>query len=232
MSSSTPHRHRISLEEAWARLARELQPARIQNLRLDESLGLRLAQRLVAGNPVPPRSCAEVDGYAVVASALRSLGDGRTLLPADASLLLAGEPLTEGADAVVPVEHVQSFLGGLVAQRNVRPSEHVIPAGYLCRAGETIMDAGSLVTPAALGLLASIGERSLLVHPRPRVAVTGLSQSRSSGVEPQGTGRDPGVALLRALAMDAGADVVATHEIPLPWSDSARCSGPSPTRSI
>ncbi len=86
--------------------------------------------------------------------------------------IMTGAPLPPGADAVVMVEDSERL-----DRENVRLTAAVAPgtsvraAGDDVRRGDVVFRAGTVVTPAVLGVLASINARSVRTYPRVRVAV-------------------------------------------------------------
>jgi molybdenum cofactor synthesis domain-containing protein len=77
-----------------------------------------------------------------------------------------------GADAVVMVEDSESLDREKVRlAAAVAPGTSVRAAGDDVRSGDVVFAAGTVVTPAVLGVLASINARTLYAYPRARVAV-------------------------------------------------------------
>ncbi|HEX2033739.1 MAG TPA: gephyrin-like molybdotransferase Glp [Chloroflexota bacterium] len=111
----------------------------------------------------------------------------RPLEAGEAYRILTGAPLPRGADAVVPYEYTDgrgfggwsgaagAALAG--AEREVRifrpveSGENVRQAGEDQRRGEVVLRAGTVVRPAEVGVLASLGRTEAWVYRRPRVAV-------------------------------------------------------------
>ncbi|MEZ5203605.1 MAG: hypothetical protein R2701_04245 [Acidimicrobiales bacterium] len=87
----------------------------------------------------------------------------------EAVRIMTGAPVPPGADAVVMVERtlggpdapVVDVLEPVVSGRNVRE------AGSDIAAGSTVLDAGRLLGPVHLGVLAPVGVRHPVVIPRP-----------------------------------------------------------------
>lgn len=96
-----------------------------------------------------------------------------TLPDGDAVRIATGARIPADANAVIRSEHarVDEATGLLHAKHQVLPGQDIRPRGQECRAGDQLMPAGALVTPAALGLAAAAGYDTLVVVPRPRVDV-------------------------------------------------------------
>ncbi|HEX2988266.1 MAG TPA: gephyrin-like molybdotransferase Glp, partial [Chloroflexota bacterium] len=61
--------------------------------------------------------------------------------------------------------------GPVLVYAGVKPGETVRAAAADVRAGEVVLRAGSSIGPAAIGVLASVGKATVMVHRRPRVAI-------------------------------------------------------------
>ena len=146
-----------------------------------------LAEDLVSGLQVPPQDNASMDGYAVRADDMAAAG---TVLPVSQRIaaghvaqplregtcarIFTGAPMPAGADTVVMQEDVQEVGGNLhavhfhaVPQRG----QWVRQAGEDVRRGAVVLERGHRLSPAALGLAASLGLAHLTVAARPRVAL-------------------------------------------------------------
>ena len=181
--------------------------------------GLVLAQDVVANEPVPPFANTGMDGYAVRAAdtpgTLRVVGDlpaghAPTIAvgPGEAIRIMTGAPIPDGADAVVMVERTR------VADTNVvvevaQPGEHVRRAGGDVEAGELVFARGTRLTPAHLGVLASLDAHEVLCHPRPRVTVisTGDELVERGALAP-GRIRDSNRPMLLALVEEVGCEAI------------------------
>ena len=155
-----------------------------------------LAADAVATEDVPPFANTAVDGYAVRSAdtAGASNTPGRLLVTGEiaagaagdmtveagtAVRIMTGAPMPHGADAVVMVEDTvfagdrASFDGSqsVEIRREVARGSGVRGAGDDVRVGTTVFTAGTEITPAVAGVLASINVREPRVVKRPRVAV-------------------------------------------------------------
>src|SRR5205823_1548031 len=77
------------------------------------------------------------------------------------------------ADAVVMIERTE-----LLDERHVQirdkppmPGHNILARGREMRQGETVLQLGTVLDPASLGVLASVGRTSVTVYPAPQVAV-------------------------------------------------------------
>jgi molybdenum cofactor synthesis domain-containing protein len=185
----------------------------------DAARGLVLAHDIVAAEPVPPFANTGMDGYAVRAAdtpgTLRVVGElpaGRApttpVGPGEAIRIMTGAPIPDGADAVVMVERTR-LDGDNVVVEGARTGEHVRPAGGDVAAGDIVFERGTLLTPAHLGVLASLDVQQVVCHPRPRVGVisTGDELVEDGPLAP-GRIRDSNRPMLLALLGDLGLEPV------------------------
>ncbi|HUC36165.1 MAG TPA: gephyrin-like molybdotransferase Glp [Acidimicrobiales bacterium] len=189
------------------------------------AFGLVLAGSLSAPEDVPPFDNSAMDGYAVrsadtepAPSRLRVVG---TLMAGDrptarvgegeAVRIMTGAPLPPGADAVCMVELTRTEESGstVMVEPHIEQGTNVRRAGSDIPAGAELFEPGTLLGAPHLGVLASLGVRSVTVHPRPRVGVlsTGDELDDSPGKLEMGKIRDSNrpslLAQLRADSFDA-----------------------------
>jgi molybdopterin molybdotransferase len=92
---------------------------------------------------------------------------------------MTGAPMPRGADAVVQVEDTDEVWRGeerplparVAIGRAVSPGDYVRHAGEDVRAGQTVLEAGGILRPQEIGLLASLGVGRVTVARRPRIGV-------------------------------------------------------------
>ena len=197
---------------------------------LADTLGLVLADDVVAPLSLPGFDNSAMDGYAVVADDVAAASEehpvllpvaedipaGRTdtltLKPGTAHRIMTGAPVPFGATAVVPVEATDGATDTVAIRAPAKAGQHLRHAGEDVTAGTTVLRAGQVVSPAVLGLAAALGLSELTVVPRQRVLV----MSTGSELVAPGTPLKPGqiyesnAFMLAAAVRDAGADVVAS----------------------
>jgi molybdenum cofactor synthesis domain-containing protein len=186
---------------------------------LADARGLVLAEDVVAREPVPPFSNTGMDGYAVRAADTPGTlivvgelpaGSAPTIPvgPGEAIRIMTGAPMPEGADAVVMVERTRVDNDHVVVEV-ATAGEHVRLAGGDVDAGDLVFQRGTVLTPAHLGVLASLDVHEVLCHPRPRVGVisTGDELVERGPLEP-GRIRDSNRPMLLALVDELGCEAV------------------------
>src|SRR5213593_3324996 len=184
-TSAKPAQKLMSADDALARILAAVPRLAAVETPLLDALGLVLAEEIAADRDVPPFRNSAMDGYAVrgddVASApveLRVVGEiaaggfpDRSVGPGEAMRIMTGAPMPEGADTVVRVEDTDNASDVVTSAAATPKGIAVRQAGEDLRKGETILDAGTVLRPAEIGLLASVGRSKVHVRKRPRVAV-------------------------------------------------------------
>jgi len=173
----------ITVEEARVLLFSHVRSMGLRSVPLNEALGLFLAEHVCAPYPHPRFDNSAVDGYAFAFDPERSHWQvvGATsaggvfplsLEPGECVRIFTGAMLPRGADTVVMQEHVQRT-GDVVthADERLRKGGNVRRAGEQVQAGEEVLRIGQPLTAEAIGLLASVGVRDVVVANRPSVAV-------------------------------------------------------------
>ncbi|MFQ6672974.1 MAG: molybdopterin molybdotransferase MoeA, partial [Candidatus Tectimicrobiota bacterium] len=87
------------------------------------------------------------------------------------SQIATGAIIPEGADAVVMVEDTAREDDTVFVHRPLRLGENISPAGHDFQAGHVVVAAGSFLSPAKLGALATVGCQSVVVYAKPGVAI-------------------------------------------------------------
>jgi molybdenum cofactor synthesis domain-containing protein len=191
----------------------------------DAALGAVLARPLRADEAVPPFANTGMDGYAVHAADTRDATSSKPVrlrvvgeLPAGAApsvavgageaiRIMTGAPMPDGADAVVMVERTRrEGDDGVLVEVAAADGEHVRPAGGDVRPGDVVFAAGTVLTPAHLGVLASLDIAEVAIVARAHVAVLSTGDELvASGPLSPGKIRDANRPMLCALAAEAGA---------------------------
>jgi molybdopterin molybdotransferase len=216
----------IPLDEAQRFVLGLCSPLPPVQLPLDDALGCVLSATVVATEQVPSFANSSMDGYAVRAgdtsgapvrlTVIGSVMAGHplelTVGRGQAVRIMTGAPLPLGADAVCMVEETETASDGrsVVVGCELQPGAFVRPPGRDVDTGDVIAPAGTVLTPAHLGVLANQGAVGVKVHPRPRVGVlsTGDELFSGPGPLPPGKIRDANRRTLLALVRREGWDGV------------------------
>jgi molybdopterin molybdotransferase len=175
------------VEDAMALLRDRLHPVTApETLPLQQASGRVLAQDLIAKRSNPPLPNTAVDGYGFAANCLRAgdmelpLMDGRAAagVPFDgivpeghAIRVLTGAALPDGVDTVVLEEDCSSDGTRIAFRGDLKPGANTRRAGEDALAGDLILPAGRILTPADLALASATGLSDLPVRERLKVAV-------------------------------------------------------------
>ncbi len=229
------------LDEALAELlafARPITqtPGGVVTVSTFEADGRVLAEDVVSALHVPPQDNSAMDGYALRVADVPAPGavlplsqriaagsSGGPLQAGTAARIFTGAPIPAGADAVVMQEdcQVQDAGGaqGPDSQPRIAVQSVPTPGLWIRRAGEdvsrgaVVLQKGKRLTPAEIGLAASIGLNALQVARAPRVALfsTGDELVMPGDVAPEAM--KPGAIynsnrfFLRAMLRRLGCDV-------------------------
>ncbi|MHB8647710.1 MAG: molybdopterin molybdotransferase MoeA [Thermomicrobiales bacterium] len=153
-----------------------------ERARLMDLAGRTLIEDVISDEDQPPFPAATMDGYAVIsddaAPVRRVIGDqfaGNVeafhVERGTAAYITTGAPLPPGADAVVQIERTTETAAGVRIAETPRAGQNIRPVGSDLKRGDRVLAAGTVLTPAAVGLLASLGRTDALVTRRPRVSV-------------------------------------------------------------
>ncbi|MCC6317831.1 MAG: molybdopterin molybdotransferase MoeA [Gemmatimonadaceae bacterium] len=181
----------LPVAEAAARVTAGILPLDPERVALLDAVGRVLAEDAIAGYTMPPWTNSAMDGYAVRAAdiagasanapvllrVLETVAAGafpsRPVGPGEATRIMTGAPVPEGADTVVRVEDTDDGVES-VAIRDTRDSgKNLRPRGEDFPAGATVVPRGTPIAPAQVGVLASLGLGSVSVHRQPIVAILG-----------------------------------------------------------
>jgi len=185
--------HDIPLSQAQSRLREALQDADLwrvlgtENIPLNENaLGRVTAEPIWAEISSPHYHASAMDGFA-----LRAVSSNGAMPSAPVALFIGseaqyvdtGDPLPEWANAVIPIENVESLdangeITSAIRQPSsvriraaVAPWSHVRPLGEDIVATQLVLPAGHSLRPADLGAIAASGHQTIRVARKPKVAI-------------------------------------------------------------
>jgi molybdopterin molybdotransferase len=215
-----------SVEEHLADCLAAITPLPAREVMLLDAAGCRLAEDVVSGLNLPRFDNSSMDGYAVRAAELSAAtedgpvslpvrgdipaGHGETvrLEPGSTVRIMTGAPVPAGADAVVPVEWTDGGTSEVLIRQAPTAGAYLRRAGEDVRAGQTVLRAGTRLSPRHIALLAAVGRDRVLVRPRPLVVVMPSGNELVPPGKPLGPGQihdSNGYGLIAAVRA-AGAD--------------------------
>jgi molybdenum cofactor synthesis domain-containing protein len=122
---------------------------------------------------------------------------------------MTGAPVPDGADAIVMVERTRADGDDVLVFAAAAVGEHVREAGGDMARGQVVFERGTALTPAHIGVLASLDVPSPHVFRRPRVGVMSTGDELvTGGALAPGQIRDSNRPMLLALAAEAGAEPI------------------------
>jgi molybdopterin molybdotransferase len=189
-----------SLDDALAQLLEQARPLNtFESVSTFEADARVLAQDIVSQLNVPAFDNTSMDGYAIrsqdVANASAQAGIslpvslrvaagqvGEHLAPGCAARIFTGAPIPDGADAVIMQEDVEfsqatsnsdpNALFGFINIKNPVPKgQWIRPTADDVAKDQLIVQAGTRLNAATLGLIASLGVAQFKVAQKPRVAL-------------------------------------------------------------
>jgi molybdopterin molybdotransferase len=179
----------FTVHEASARILERIAPLPVESVSLRDALGRVLGEDVHSPIELPLWDNSSMDGYAVRAEDIVSATEASpVVLPVletiragshathplkarSAMRIMTGAPIPDGADTVIRVEdtdggeHIVAIRDARDAGRNVRPH------GEDMKRGSLVLARGTAIGPAAIGVLASVGQATVVVHRKPVVAV-------------------------------------------------------------
>lgn len=158
---------------------------------LDDALGSVLAEPITSPLDIPAWTNSAMDGYAARAEDVRGASATQPLRlrvieqipagsfpslaigPGECARIFTGAPLPDGADTVVRQEDTDYGVDTVTITHDRDAGVNIRLAGEDIRKGAQVLAPGDELTPARLGVLASLAVAAPLVHRRPRVAILG-----------------------------------------------------------
>jgi molybdopterin molybdotransferase len=171
-------------QEVISQLSKIKRAAATVNLSVWDASGYVLAQNLIADRDYPPFDRATRDGYAVRASESTAgatlacigeikAGDALTepLKRGTCIQIMTGAPVPPGANAVVMIEYTSREKEFIHFQQTTTNGQNIVPAGSEAAKDQSLLQRGTRLGYAELGLAAQIGATQLLCARKPRVAI-------------------------------------------------------------
>lgn len=170
----------ITIQEALAVInSQSVQKSKL-NLPVIESLGYYLAENIASSMDLPPFDNSAMDGYAVCGSGdhFRVIGEvaageftSRHLAQGEAMRIFTGAKIPENSTAVIMQEKTEvtgdqlKLTAGVVEGKNIRKRGEEIARGQI------VFEVGQKINPATVGLLSSLGLKTVPVYQKPTVSI-------------------------------------------------------------
>lgn len=222
----------ISLEQARRAVIDPCELLPTEDVATGAAAGLATAGELTATELVPPFDNSAMDGFALraadtvappsVLDVVDTIAAGSEptipVGPGQAARIMTGAPIPAGADAVVMIE----LTGSLDEGKRVEVREEIPVGNSIRRAGEDLVPGDVVFGPRTtlsaghIGVLCTLGVRTVRVHRRARVGVmsTGDELVEGPGALRPGQIRDSNRRTLLSMLHDAGCEAVDLGLVP------------------
>ncbi len=172
----------LPVAEALVRVLERAEPLSREFVGIDRAAGRILVEDVLSPVDLPPFPSSSMDGYAVRAADLPGIlnvvgsvaagrPESRSLAAGEAIEISTGGVVPDGADTVVPVEHVCVLAEQVEILAPAGLGDNIRGLGGDIAAGSTVARAGELLTPARLAALAACGTANVTACRAPRVAI-------------------------------------------------------------
>ncbi len=215
----------LSVEESIEKILSGIKPPEEGvYLPIIESLDRVLHSDVTSQHNVPPKNNSAMDGYAfntrdcatfpstlLVSQRITAGQAPQALTPGTAARIFTGGEIPEGANAVAMQENCEKSADGenVTILQNTLANENIRKRGQDIRLGDVILAKGKKLTPADIGLLASVGISSIRVTRKIKVAIvtTGNELIAPGNELLPGKIYNSNAAMLAALLAKSGCDI-------------------------
>jgi len=195
-----------------------------EHVDIGQATGRVLAENIIADRDLPPFHRATMDGIAIkyeegvtefVVEGTQAAGQPQQHLKKGCVEIMTGAVLPEGADTVVRYEDVEIVNGKALVKAPIEKHQSVHAKGIDARKGEILLSPGTIISPAEVAILASVGKTTTAIFNPTPIAIVSTGDELVPIEDtplPWQIRRSNGVALASALdAMNIG-----SHTIHLP----------------
>jgi molybdopterin molybdotransferase len=215
----------ITVEDALKQILASISPLPLEKVGLLDALSRVAGEDIYSDRNIPPKDNSAMDGYALRAGdttgvsrnnpvMLRVVEDvpaghlpSKKIHAGEASRIMTGAPIPEGADAVVKVEDTEKVESDVRIFVAASTGLDIRLAGEDVTTGELVISKGSILRPAEAGMLAALGRSFIYTHQKPLVAIVSTGDELVDIDEPLSQGKivnSNGYALA-AQVLDCGA---------------------------
>ena len=172
----------ISVEQAITIVQNTVEPTEnFELIEVAKASGYVLFEDVVSKIDMPPFRQSAMDGYALCLHnelAYQLIGEVKAgdnfhpvLKKGEAIRIFTGSPVPDTANAVIMQERVQVDNKSIIIDSLVSDNDNIRPLGEQILKGQTALKKGSLLTPAAVGFISSLGIEKISVYKKASVAV-------------------------------------------------------------
>jgi molybdopterin molybdotransferase len=173
----------ISIQDAQNIILRHMPSLQTEETALLQGLGRIISEDVHSPWDIPSSDKSAMDGYAFslaghtgnylkVTGFLPAGGERNIPVAAgEAIKIMTGAPIPPGCDTVIPIEDVEEIEGGVRLNFDSKIGAHIRRRGEDVQINERCISAGTLLRPAEIGMLVSLGKTSTRVFCRPNIAI-------------------------------------------------------------
>lgn len=219
----------LTVEEGLELLLEHSNPVSTQMIPVWQGNGRVLAQDVIARENIPPFDRSPLDGYAVRACDIVSASEespvtlhiieevpaghapSKAVQKGEATKILTGAPIPEGADVVVKFEETEFTKDSVTIRKGYKSGSNIVPTGEDVTVGEIVVTKGTKISPAIVGLLAGLGTEEVTVYRRPVAAIISTGEELVDVCTPTlqpGKIRNSSMYALQAFLQQHGVDTV------------------------
>ena len=182
-------KNNISFDEAVSIIVENTFTLSTEKVFLNDAVGRVIAEEIYSNIDIPPFNNSAMDGFAIKSEdtlnasknspvKLKIIADAPAGKVVDVVVgkgetvkIMTGGKIPEGADAVLRREDVKEKDGYIYIFSNVKKMQDIRFKGEDIKKGELTISHGKVLTPARIGILASLGRAFVEVYRRPLVSI-------------------------------------------------------------
>ena len=172
----------ISVDEALRLIANSCVVTSSEQIDLMKAGARVLAEDITARRNQPPFRASAMDGFAlradqtpgrfeIIGQAAAGHRFNGQLSDSQAVRIHTGAPVPEGADAIAPIEITKETANRVEVLEKITRGKYIRPRGLDFSEGDVLLKAGQKLTPARLGLAASMDVPIVPVRKKPIIAL-------------------------------------------------------------
>ncbi len=176
----------VSVQEATSIILSNLFQPKTKEVGLKDSLGKNLAEPILSDRDLPPYHRATMDGIALqyaahqngatsfTIEAVQAAGEPQKKLSANVHCIeiMTGAMMPEGTDTLIPYENLKMENGrATIITSSIEKGLNIHIQGSDAKKNQVLLPMGSLISPAEVALLASVGKTTVAIQDFPKTAI-------------------------------------------------------------
>ena len=192
----------ISVSDALTRIRAHRPKPALERVRIEDALGRRLSEPVIARRTHPPEAMSAMDGYAVRLvdvgepdATLKLIGEAPAGRPfegkvgsGEAVRIFTGSVIPVGADTVIIQENVAREGDEVISYQAYKAPKHIRAAGLDFKTGDLLIEAGTRLSAEHLSIAAASNNASVMVESKLRVGLL----ANGDELRPSGSDLGPG----------------------------------------